>query len=333
MGFIFQSFNLIPVFTAVENVELPLLNSAASRPATPAAGPWRCSTRVGLADRADHKPPELSGGEQQRVAIARALVTEPAIVWADEPTGNLDSHTAEAVLEPAARGARRRPDAGDRHPRPRHRRRRAHASCRCATARSSTTARRTRNTSTPPSPPAPGAGVSPAAVVLVLLALPAVGYLGVILFDGIFRPTRRRLAVRNMSRRRNEALLVVLGAMLGTAIITVVAHRRRQRQRFDRRTAPARTSGRSTKPSGSTDARRVRDLDRSLADPADPGHRRHPRRGGRQRRGGHHRSRPAGGRHRDASSTSTSTGRGRSGAAPTTRAWSPPGRPRRATRS
>ncbi|MBI2706296.1 MAG: ABC transporter ATP-binding protein [Actinobacteria bacterium] len=98
MGFIFQSFNLIPVFTAVENVELPLLNlGMRGRQARTQAS--EMLHRVGLSSRGDHKPSELSGGEQQRVAIARALVSRPAIVWADEPTGNLDSHTADAVLD------------------------------------------------------------------------------------------------------------------------------------------------------------------------------------------------------------------------------------------
>jgi putative ABC transport system ATP-binding protein len=98
MGFIFQSFNLIPVFTAAENVELPLLvTGVRARHARERARDMLA--RVGLADRADHRPAELSGGEQQRVAVARALVSEPAIVWADEPTGNLDSHTAEVVLD------------------------------------------------------------------------------------------------------------------------------------------------------------------------------------------------------------------------------------------
>jgi putative ABC transport system ATP-binding protein len=98
MGFIFQSFNLIPVFTAVENVELPLLVTGI-RPKEARERAREILGRVELQDRSDHKPSELSGGEQQRVAIARALVSEPAIVWADEPTGNLDSHTADAVLE------------------------------------------------------------------------------------------------------------------------------------------------------------------------------------------------------------------------------------------
>jgi putative ABC transport system ATP-binding protein len=98
MGFIFQAFNLIPVFNAVENVELPLLlvgvraREARSRAIDILA-------RVGLGERALHRPNELSGGEQQRVAIARALVATPAIVWADEPTGNLDTVMAAQVMD------------------------------------------------------------------------------------------------------------------------------------------------------------------------------------------------------------------------------------------
>ena len=97
MGFVFQSFNLIPVFTAAENVELPLLvTGVKAKDARRRAE--QILEVVGLAHRLKNRPPELSGGEQQRVAIARALVTEPAIVWADEPTGNLDSETAASVL-------------------------------------------------------------------------------------------------------------------------------------------------------------------------------------------------------------------------------------------
>ena len=97
MGFVFQAFNLIQVFTAAENVELPLLLNGVS----PKESRRRAESvleLVGLGHRLSHRPPELSGGEQQRVAIARALAAEPSIVWADEPTGNLDSVTAEQVM-------------------------------------------------------------------------------------------------------------------------------------------------------------------------------------------------------------------------------------------
>lgn len=97
MGFVFQAFNLIPVFSAVENVELPLL--LAGRPAGAArAAATETLGRVGLSQRLAHRPGELSGGEQQRVTIARALAGRPQIVWADEPTGNLDSETAASVM-------------------------------------------------------------------------------------------------------------------------------------------------------------------------------------------------------------------------------------------
>ena len=97
MGFVFQTFNLLPVITAVENVELPLLLSRV-RPREARQRALRGLTQVGLADRAEHRPAELSGGERQRVTIARALASQPAIVWADEPTGNLDTKAATDVL-------------------------------------------------------------------------------------------------------------------------------------------------------------------------------------------------------------------------------------------
>jgi putative ABC transport system ATP-binding protein len=95
LGFIFQFFNLIPVLTARENIELPL--SIAGRNAEPAYLDQLVAT-VGLQDRLTHRPAELSGGQQQRVAVARALVSRPAVVFADEPTGNLDSKASEEIL-------------------------------------------------------------------------------------------------------------------------------------------------------------------------------------------------------------------------------------------
>ena len=98
MGFIFQAYNLIPVFSAVENVELPLLlagvdaKDARNRAAA-------TLERVGLETRLRHRPAELSGGEQQRVTVARALAGRPRVVWADEPTGALDSETASHVMQ------------------------------------------------------------------------------------------------------------------------------------------------------------------------------------------------------------------------------------------
>lgn len=98
MGFVFQAFNLIPVFSAAENVELPLLLTGVA-PKDARLRAVHMLERVGLGHRVDHKPNEMSGGEQQRVTIARALVGRPAIVWADEPTGNLDSAMAVQVMD------------------------------------------------------------------------------------------------------------------------------------------------------------------------------------------------------------------------------------------
>jgi putative ABC transport system ATP-binding protein len=96
IGFVFQFFNLLPMLSAEENVLLPL--SIAGEKPDPAFFK-DLMDRVGLTDRADHRPSELSGGQQQRVAIARALVAQPTVVFADEPTGNLDSRTGAAILE------------------------------------------------------------------------------------------------------------------------------------------------------------------------------------------------------------------------------------------
>jgi putative ABC transport system ATP-binding protein len=98
MGFIFQAFNLIPVLSAAENVELPLLVTGVA-PKVARERSREMLDRVGLGNRGHHRPGELSGGEQQRVTVARALVAQPALIWADEPTGALDSKTAGEIVE------------------------------------------------------------------------------------------------------------------------------------------------------------------------------------------------------------------------------------------
>lgn len=98
MGFVFQFYNLLPVLSAVENVELPLLVSGV-RLKEARKRALESLSQVGLAQRANHRPAELSGGERQRTTIARALVNRPALVWADEPTGDLDSETANEIMD------------------------------------------------------------------------------------------------------------------------------------------------------------------------------------------------------------------------------------------
>lgn len=98
MGFVFQFYNLLPVLNAVENVEMPLLVSGV-RPKEARDKALEALSQVGLSERSYHRPAALSGGERQRVTLARALVNNPVIVWADEPTGDLDSETADQVMD------------------------------------------------------------------------------------------------------------------------------------------------------------------------------------------------------------------------------------------
>lgn len=98
MGFVFQTYNLLPVLTSVENIELPLIVSG-TKPKVARQQALASLERVGLLDKANQRPSQLSGGQRQRVTVARALVNKPAIVWADEPTGALDSTTATEIMD------------------------------------------------------------------------------------------------------------------------------------------------------------------------------------------------------------------------------------------
>ena len=139
IGFVFQFFNLLPMLTAEENITLPL--AIAGREADP---DWMATVvqETGLAQRLKHRPSELSGGQQQRVAVARALLSRPTVLFADEPTGNLDSTASEEVLSLLRQSVDHSGQTvGDRHPRRRTRRRSPTGCCSCLTAASFATCR------------------------------------------------------------------------------------------------------------------------------------------------------------------------------------------------
>jgi predicted ABC-type transport system involved in lysophospholipase L1 biosynthesis ATPase subunit len=209
MGFIFQAFNLIPVFTATENVELPLL--LARVPEREARERARDTlTRVGLGHRLDRRPPELSGGEQQRVAIARALAGRPRLIWADEPTGNLDSEMASAVMDLLSELH----EEGLTLVLVTHDPTVAARADRLITVKDGEVVADERlRTLRGGGIEGGGAGMTAPLVLVALVSLPFILIL-------VRRPVLRRLALRNAVRRPREAALVVLGSLLGAAIIT-----------------------------------------------------------------------------------------------------------------
>ena len=210
MGFIFQAFNLIPVFTATENVELPLL--LARVPEREARERARATlARVGLGHRLDRRPPELSGGEQQRVAIARALAGRPRLVWADEPTGNLDSERAADVMDLLCELHRE----GLTLVLVTHDPTVAARADRLITVRDGELVGDEWLGSTVGALEGSGGGtVTTFAIAFALvISLP-------FLYVLARRPVLRRLALRNAVRRPREGALVVLGSLLGAAIIT-----------------------------------------------------------------------------------------------------------------
>ncbi len=192
MGFVFQSYNLLPVLNALENVELPLLLSGRSA-AEARRRAMRALEVVGLENRLRHRPSELSGGQQQRVAIARALSTEPAVIFADEPTGNLDSDSAEEVMQ--LRRDRRR-----------------YALTRLAELASlSQRERRIVMRSL--------FGVSQDGLLIGIGVLVAI-VVGVLATAAWRNPLLPRLAWRNLPRRPGFAVLITLGLTIGTVILS-----------------------------------------------------------------------------------------------------------------
>ena len=214
MGFIFQTFNLLPVLTAVENVELPLLVGGTC-PGEARRRSVAVLERVGL-ERIHHRPAELSGGQRQRVSVARSLVNEPAIVWADEPTGNLDSKTTADVMDLIRQlNSEQQADLRDRHPRRQYRRHvqphRVHERWRD---------RR----------PGPGTGQTgdrmnlplglPLNVTVALGLLIAVVAILLFLFlAGLRQPVMAKLGMRSIPRRPTQSILIVFGLTLSTVII------------------------------------------------------------------------------------------------------------------